>query len=84
MKSKARMYNTSSVRRMCGTGHHVYFLGDFVCSYRLGWGCPAEFRLADAVQTSAAFPGRFSPRWLATKHHSFMDGATERPIATEQ
>ena len=60
-------------------GHHVYFSGGFVCSYRLGWGSPAEFRLADAVQASAAFPGGFPPRWLATKHHSFVDGAQDTP-----
>ena len=60
-------------------GHHVYFSGGFVCSYRLGWGCPAEFRLADAVQASAAFPGGFPPRWLATKQHSFVDGARDTP-----
>ena len=56
-------------------GHHVYFSGDFVYSYRLGWGSPAEFRLADAVQVSAAFPGLFPLRWLATKQHGFVDGA---------
>ena len=60
-------------------GHHVYFSGDFVYSYRLGWGSPAEFRLADAVQVSAAFPGLFPPRWLATKQHSFVDGAPDTP-----
>ena len=60
-------------------GHHVYFSGDFVCSYRLGWGCPAEFPLADAVQASAAFPGGFPPRWLATKQHGFVGGARETP-----
>lgn len=60
-------------------GHHVYFSGDFVCSYRLGWGGPAEFSLADAVQTSAAFPGGFPPRWLPTKQHSFVDGVRDTP-----
>lgn len=60
-------------------GHHVYFSGGFVCSYRLGWGCPAEFHLADAVQASAAFPGVFPLRWLATKQHSFVDGARDTP-----
>ncbi|MYI47130.1 MAG: hypothetical protein F4123_12270 [Gemmatimonadetes bacterium] len=60
-------------------GHHVYFSGDFVCSYRLGWGSPAECRLADAVQASAAFPGGFPPRWLATKQHSFVGGARATP-----
>jgi len=60
-------------------GHHVYFSGDFVCSYRLGWGRPADFRLADAVQASAAFPGAFPPRWLPTKQHSFADGAQKTP-----
>lgn len=60
-------------------GHHVYFSGDFVYSYRLGWGSPAEFRLADAVQVSAAFPGLFPPRWLATKQHGFVDGVQDTP-----
>ena len=60
-------------------GHHVYFSGGFVCSYRLGWGCPADFLLADAVQVSAAFPGAFPPRWLATKQHRFADGAQDTP-----
>ena len=60
-------------------GNHVYFSGGFVCSYRLGWGCPAEFRLADAVQASAAFPGAFPPRWFATKQHNFVDGASDTP-----
>lgn len=60
-------------------GHHVYFSGGFVCSYRLGWGCPGELRLANAVQASAAFPGGFPPRWLATKQHSFVDGAQDTP-----
>ncbi|MYH07525.1 MAG: hypothetical protein F4146_03000 [Rhodothermaceae bacterium] len=60
-------------------GQHVYFSGDFVCSYQLGWGRPGEFRLADAVQASAAFPGGFPPRWLATKQHSFVEGARATP-----
>ena len=60
-------------------GHHVYFSGNFVYSYRLGWGSPAEFPLADTVQASAAFPGGFPPRWLATKQHSFVDGAGDTP-----
>lgn len=60
-------------------GQHVYFSGDFVCSYRLGWGCPGEFHLADSVQVSAAFPGGFPPRWLSTTQHSFVDGAEETP-----
>ncbi len=60
-------------------GHHVYFSGDFVCSYRLGWGCPRELHLADSVQASAAFPGGFSPRWLSTTQHSFVEGAQKTP-----
>ena len=60
-------------------GHHVYFSGGFVYSYRLGRGCPAECRLADAVQASAALPGAFPPRWLATKQHSFVGGAHGTP-----
>lgn len=60
-------------------GQHVYFSGDFVCSYRLGWGCPGELHLADSVQVSAGFPGGFPPRWLPTAQHSFVDGARETP-----
>ncbi len=60
-------------------GHHVYFSGGFVCSYRLGWGCPAELSLADAVQVSAAFPGAFPPRWLKTTQHRFLHGSGKTP-----
>ena len=60
-------------------GEHVYFSGDFVCSYRLGWGCPAGLDLADAVQVSAAFPGGFPPRWLSTAQHNFAEGARDTP-----
>ncbi|MDE2955521.1 MAG: hypothetical protein OXU68_00715 [Bacteroidota bacterium] len=60
-------------------GQHVYFSGDFVCSYQLGWGSPAMFRLADAVQASAALPGGFPPRWLRTMQHNFVDGARKTP-----
>ena len=68
---------------ICGTdvraGQHVYFSSDFVCSYRLGWGCPGELHLADSVQVSAAYPGGFPPRWLPTSQHKFVDGAREAP-----
>ena len=60
-------------------GEHVYFSGDFVCSYRLGWGRPAGLGLGDAVQVSAAFPVGFPPRWLRTAPHNFTGGARETP-----
>jgi len=60
-------------------GHHVYFSGDFVCSYLLGWGSPGALRLSDSVQVSAAFPGGFPPRWLSTEQHKFVDGAQNTP-----
>ena len=79
--SEIRRENVQHV--ICATdvraGQHVYFAGDFVCSYQLGWGCPGGFRLANAVQASAAFPGGFPPRWLATKQHSFVEGARITP-----
>lgn len=49
----------------------VYFGGDFVYSYALGHGVPADLPLARAVQTSAAFPGGFPPSTLSTKTHNF-------------
>jgi hypothetical protein len=55
-------------------GEHVYFSGKFVCSYRLGWGTPADLPLCVAVQASAAFPGAFTPRVLPTAPHEFQDG----------
>jgi predicted acylesterase/phospholipase RssA len=66
---------------LCATdlhaGEHVYFSGAFVCSYRFGWGDPADLPLHTAVQCSAALPGAFAVRWLRTKAHAFQEG-TER------
>jgi len=42
-------------------GEHVYFSGNFVYSYRFGWGKPGTLPLYVAVQASAAFPGAFPP-----------------------
>ena len=61
-------------------GEHVYFSGGFVCSYRLGWGRPADLGLHVAVQASAALPGAFPPRWLRTARHGFQDGEQETPF----
>lgn len=55
-------------------GEHVYFSGKFVCSYRFGWGKPADLPLHVAVQASAAFPGAFAPRVLSTRPHNFQNG----------
>ncbi|MHC4696531.1 MAG: patatin-like phospholipase family protein [Planctomycetota bacterium] len=49
----------------------VYFSQDFVYSYMIGHGRPANLALARAVQASAAFPGGFPPAKLATKPHHF-------------
>ena len=53
------------------SAEQVYFSGDFVYSYALGHGVPAELSLARAVQASAAFPGGFPPVVLSTKQHNF-------------
>jgi hypothetical protein len=53
------------------SAEQVYFAGDFVYSYALGCGVPAELSLATAVQTSAAFPGGFPPPTLPTAQHKF-------------
>jgi len=63
----------------------VYFAGDFIYSYWLGHGVPANLGLARAVQASACFPGGFPPTRLATKQHNFAgvptqpDGPPEPP-----
>ena len=82
--TQLREINSTNVQHIvCATelrgGEHVYFSGEFVCSYRLGWGCPAGLCLADAVQASAAFPGGLPPRWLRTAQHRFVEGARETP-----
>src|SRR6266545_8316247 len=48
-----------------------------ICSYRFGWGIPADLPLHVAVQCSAALPGAFPPRWLPTAPHRFADGQPE-------
>ena len=53
------------------SAEQVYFAGDFVYSYALGHGVPADLSLARAVQASAAFPGGFPPSTLPTKKHNF-------------
>ncbi len=53
------------------SAEQVYFGGDFVYSFALGHGVPADLALAKAVQASAAFPGGFPPSTLPTKHHRF-------------
>ena len=53
------------------SAEQVYFAGDFVYSYALGYGVPGSLSLARAVQASAAFPGGFPPAVLPTKDHNF-------------
>ena len=53
------------------SAEQVYFSGDFVYSYALGYGEPARLSLARAVQASAAFPGGFPPATLPTNQHKF-------------
>ena len=82
--TQLREINNPNVQHIvCATelrgGEHVYLSGDFVCSYRLGWGCAAGLGLADAVQASAAFPGGLPPRWLRTAQHGFVGGARDTP-----
>jgi Patatin-like phospholipase len=54
------------------SAEQVYFAGDFVYSYALGFGVPAKLALAKAVQASAAFPGGFPPAVLSTRQHQFQ------------
>jgi len=54
------------------SSEQVYFAGDFIYNYALGYGVPAKLSLARAVQASAAFPGGFPPSILSTKQHKFV------------
>jgi hypothetical protein len=63
-------------------GEHVYFSGRFVCSYRFGWGTPADLPLHVAVQASAALPGAFSPRWLRRSRLAFQPRHDVRSLQT--
>lgn len=60
------------------SAEQVYFAGDFVYSYALGHGQPADMPLAQAVQASAAYPGGFPPAVRTTKGHDFT-GAPSPP-----
>jgi predicted acylesterase/phospholipase RssA len=60
------------------SAEQVYFAGDFVYSYALGHGKPADMPLAQAVQASAAYPGGFPPATLPARRHDFT-GAPSPP-----
>ncbi|HEU4507582.1 MAG TPA: patatin-like phospholipase family protein [Pyrinomonadaceae bacterium] len=60
------------------SSEQVYFAGDFVYSYALGHGEPADMTLAHAVQASAAYPGGFPPATLPARRHRFT-GAPKIP-----
>ncbi len=53
------------------SSEQVYFAGDFVYSFALGYGVPGDLSLAKAVQASADFPGGFPPSILPTGTHKF-------------
>ena len=59
------------------SAQQVYFAGDFIYSYALGHGVPAQLPLARAVQASAAFPGGFPPSTLSTRQHNFTGAPPE-------
>ena len=60
------------------SSEQVYFAGDFVYSYALGHGTPADMLLAHAVQASAAYPGGFPPATLPARKLNFS-GAPRIP-----
>ena len=60
------------------SAEQVYFAGDFVYSFALGFGVPGDLALARAVQSSADFPGGFPPVALPTKRHNFQDAPPPR------
>ena len=55
------------------SAEQVYFAGDFVYSFALGHGTPADMPLAQAVQASAAYPGGFPPATVPARRHHFTD-----------
>ena len=82
-----RMSKLSDVKKdgldhvICATefrsAEQVYFAGDFIYSYALGCGTPADLSLAKAVQASADFPGGFPPVNLPTRQHQFTGAPPE-------
>jgi predicted acylesterase/phospholipase RssA len=60
-------------------GEHFYFSGDFVYSYRFGWGAPGDLPLHVVVQASTALPGAFAPRWIRSSRLSLQGGAEVVP-----
>lgn len=72
----AEIEKTAIDHVICATelhfGEHIYFSGNFVYSFRFGWGKPGDMPLHVAAQVSSAFPGGFPPRWLPTARHQFQ------------
>ena len=68
---------------LCAThlhaGEHFYLAGEFVYSFRFGWGSPADLPLHVAVQASTALPGAFPPRWIRTRRFGLAGGPAPVP-----
>jgi hypothetical protein len=73
---------------LCATdlhaGEHVYLSGRFVCSYRFGYGRPADLPLRTAVQASAAFPGVFPVTWRRTAPHRFQQPGDSKAASAKR
>ena len=66
------------------SAQHMFFSADFVYSYLIGKGTPADLPLHIAVQASACFPGGFPPRWLPTRRHDFQFPSDMSPTSDER
>jgi predicted acylesterase/phospholipase RssA len=70
--------NSTAAHVICAadlqTAEDVFFSGEFVHCWRLGWGTPGDLPLARAVQASAALPGAFSVSSMPVSMFSFQTG----------
>ncbi|MBM1020188.1 patatin-like phospholipase family protein [Enterobacter sp. A11] len=56
------------------TGKRFRFRNDSIGDYTIGYACPNDFLLSDAVSVSAAFPGGIGPYSLSTAHFRWLKG----------
>ena len=58
----------------------MYFSNKFVYCRPYGWSTPKNIRTAEALYSSAAFPGVFPPKWLRTTRLRFQNGDMPGPL----
>ena len=62
------------------SGEPMYFSNKFIYCRPYGWSTPKNIGTAEALYSSAAFPGVFPPKTLRTKRLSFQNGDMPGPL----